>query len=139
MYWLLFFILISFSSPAMGYEEVVVANGGSIGGFVWVEGKVGKGGFLEVTKSREGCGKVADESLVVGIGQGVRYAAVTLERVSKGKAVEREVVHELDNAKCRFVPHVQAASVGQFSQGPKKALVRPGAMPWGFAVARAYR
>jgi plastocyanin len=28
--------------------------------------------------------------------------------------VERETVHELDNVKCRFSPHVQAASVGQF-------------------------
>ena len=114
MYWLLFFILMSFSSPAMGYEEVVVANGGRVGGFVKVEGKVVKGGYLEVTKNREVCGKVVDESLVVGVGQGVRYAVVTLEGVSKGKVVEREVAHELDNAKCRFIPHVQAASVGQF-------------------------
>src|SRR3972149_3887666 len=114
MYWLLFFILMSFSSPAMGYEEVVVANGGSVGGFVKVEGKVVKGGYLEVTKNREVCGKVVDESLVVGVGQGLRYAVVTLEGIGKGKAVEREAVHELDNVKCRFVPHVQAASVGQF-------------------------
>src|SRR5439155_15782332 len=30
------------------------------------------------------------------------------------KAVEKEAVHELDNVGCRFVPHVVAASVGQF-------------------------
>ncbi|MDP2603102.1 MAG: hypothetical protein Q8S00_10975, partial [Deltaproteobacteria bacterium] len=46
--------------------------------------------------------------------QGLRYAVVTLEGIVKGKAVEREVQHELDNVKCRFAPHVQAASVGQF-------------------------
>lgn len=28
--------------------------------------------------------------------------------------MEREAAHELDNVKCRFSPHVQAASVGQF-------------------------
>jgi len=39
---------------------------------------------------------------------------VTLEGVTKGKAVEKETCHELDNIKCRFSPHVQAASIGQF-------------------------
>src|SRR5678815_5972760 len=39
---------------------------------------------------------------------------ITLEGIGNGKAVEREVVHELDNVKCRFTPHVQAASVAQF-------------------------
>jgi len=36
-----------------------------------------------------------------------------LERIPRGKAVEREAVQELDNLRCRFVPHVQTASVGQ--------------------------
>ena len=39
---------------------------------------------------------------------------MTLEGITKGKAVEKETVHELDNIKCRFSPHVQAASIGQF-------------------------
>ena len=107
-------LLLFSSSLASGYEEIGVTNGGTIGGFVRVEGKLSKPGFLQVTKNRELCGKVPDESLVVGVGQGVRYAVVTLEGVSRGKAVEREAVHELDNVKCRFAPHVQTASVGQF-------------------------
>ena len=37
-----------------------------------------------------------------------------LEGITKGNAVEREAINELDNVKCRFVPHVQAASVGQW-------------------------
>ena len=53
-------------------------------------------------------------SLILGPAQGLRYAVVTLEGVGKGKAVEKETVHELDNIKCRFSPHVQAATVGQF-------------------------
>ncbi len=49
-----------------------------------------------------------------GHSRGLRYAVVTLEGVATGKAVEREAVHELDNLGCRFSPHVQAASVGQW-------------------------
>lgn len=108
--------LVSLQLPSVGfsYEEVEVKTGGRISGFVRYEGKAGKTGYLELTKNKEVCGKVADESLVVGVGRGVRYAAVTLEGIGKGKAVEREAVHELDNMKCRFAPHVQTASVGQF-------------------------
>jgi mono/diheme cytochrome c family protein len=39
---------------------------------------------------------------------------LTLEGITQGKKVERETVNELDNLGCRFVPHVQAASVGQW-------------------------
>lgn len=103
-----------FPKAAFSYDEVEVKAGGVISGFVRYQGKTEKAKFLEVTKNREVCGKVADESLVVGVGQGLRYAVVTLEGIAKGKAVERETVHELDNVKCRFAPHVQTASVGQF-------------------------
>ena len=106
--------LVFFPSVGRGYEEIAVTNGGTISGFVKIEGKFSKPGFLQVTKNREVCGKVSNESLVVGVGHGVRYAVVTLEGVNRGKAVEKEAVHELDNVKCRFVPHVQTASVGQF-------------------------
>lgn len=101
-------------SVGRGYEEIALTNGGAIAGSVRIQGKPPKVGFLQVTKNREVCGKVGNESLVVGVGQGVRYAVVTLEGVNRGKAVEKEAVHELDNVKCRFAPHVQTASVGQF-------------------------
>ena len=109
-----FLVFALFPAAAFSYEEAAVKDGGGISGFVRYEGKAEKTGYLEVTKNKEVCGKVADESLVVGVRQGVRYAVVTLEGIGKGKAVEREAVHELDNAKCRFVPRVQTASVGQF-------------------------
>jgi len=109
-----FLLFALFPAGAFSYEEVEVKGGGKVGGFVRYEGKVGKADYLQVTKNREVCGRVADESLVVGVGQGLRYAVVTLEGIGKGKAVEREAVHEIDNVKCRFVPHVQTASVGQF-------------------------
>src|SRR5512145_2741533 len=96
------------------YEEIVVKDGATIRGAVRVEGKLAKLPALQITKYKEICKDVPNESLIVGPRQGLRYAVITLEGITKGKAVERETVHELDNVKCRFSPHVQAASVGQF-------------------------
>lgn len=99
---------------AGAYEEIVVTNGSTIRGIVKVEGKLPKLPPLQISKYKEFCKDVPNETLIVGPGQGLRYAVVTLEGITKGKAVERETIHELDNVKCRFVPHVQTASVGQF-------------------------
>ena len=98
----------------MAYEEIIVRDGATIRGTVKVEGKLPKLPPLQVTKYKEICKDVPNESLIVGPRQGLRYAVITLEGITKGKAVERETAHELDNVKCRFSPHVQAASVGQF-------------------------
>ena len=99
---------------APAYDEIVVKDGATIRGVVKVEGKLAKLPPLQITKYKEICKDVPNETLIVGPGQGLRYAVVTLEGVGKGKAVEKESTHELDNVKCRFIPHVQAASVGQF-------------------------
>ena len=107
-------LLLSFASPSMGYEEIAVNNGGTIRGWVKISGKVPKLPPLLITKFKEVCQNVSDESLVVGPGLGVRYAVVTLEGITKGRPLEREAVHELDNNQCRFTPHVLAASVGHF-------------------------
>jgi plastocyanin len=96
------------------YEEIAVKDGATIRGAIKVEGKLTKLPPLQITKYKEVCKDVPNESLIVGHERGLRYAVVTLEGITKGKAVERETVHELDNVKCRFSPHVQAASVGQF-------------------------
>ena len=107
-------VLLLLPSIVYAYDDVTVRDGATIRGSVRFDGKVGKLPLLQVAKYKEFCKDVPNESLVVGPGQGVRYAVVTLEGITKGKAVERETVHELDNVKCRFAPHVQAASVGQF-------------------------
>ncbi|MCH8055009.1 MAG: carboxypeptidase-like regulatory domain-containing protein [Deltaproteobacteria bacterium] len=112
--WLGFFLLLLSPSLAGGYDEIVVSKGGSISGFVKLQGNIPKLPPLEILKSKEACKNVPNESLVVGPDRGLRYAVVTLEGITRGKPVEREAVHELDNLKCRFVPHVQVASVGQF-------------------------
>jgi plastocyanin len=109
-------VLFCAASPRalLAYEEIVVKDGATIRGTVKVEGKLPKLPPLQVTKYKEVCKDVPNESLIVGPRQGLRYAVIMLEGIRKGKAVERETVHELDNVKCRFSPHVQAASVGQF-------------------------
>lgn len=106
-------LFVSFSL-ARAYDEVAVTNGAKIRGTVRVEGKIPKLPPLQITKYKEICKDVPNESVILGPGQGLRSAVVTLEGITKGKTVEKEAVHELDNVKCRFVPHVLAASVGQF-------------------------
>lgn len=101
-------------SKLSAYDEITVKDGATIRGTVKVEGKLPKLPPLQITKYKEVCKDVPNESLIVGPSQGVRYAVVTLEGMTKGKAVEKETAHELDNVKCRFLPHVQAASIGQF-------------------------
>ena len=105
---------VTISSHLWGYDEITVSNGGMIRGVVKVEGKIPALPPLQITKYKEVCKDVPNETLIVGPGEGLRYAVVTIEGITKGKAVEREALHELDNVKCRFVPHVQVASVGQF-------------------------
>jgi len=109
-------LLTFFLSPwmAWAYEEIAVTNGGTISGMVKFQGQAPKLAALDLTKAKDFCRTVLNESLVVGRDGGIRYAVVTLEGVTKGSAVEREIIHELDNVKCRFVPHVQVASVGQW-------------------------
>jgi len=109
----IFFVAV-LASAAAAYEEIAVNNGATIRGSVKVEGKLPKLPPLQVTKFKEVCRDVPNETLLIGPGLGVRYAVVTLEGITKGKAVEKEAVHELDNLGCRFVPHVLASSVGQF-------------------------
>jgi plastocyanin len=112
--WVGILFVAALSSSAPAYEEITVSNGATIRGTVKVEGKLPNLPPLQITKSKEICKNVPNETLIVGPGQGIRYAVVTLEGITKGVAVEKEAVYELDNLACRFVPHVSAASVGQF-------------------------
>jgi hypothetical protein len=109
-------LVIVFLMPfrSWAYEEIAVANAGRISGAVKFQGQPPKLAPLQVTKAKEFCGAVPNETLVVGRGGEIRFAVITLEGVTKGVAVEREIVHELDNIKCSFVPHVRLASVGQW-------------------------
>ena len=96
------------------YDEIAVKDGATIRGTIKIEGAAPKLAPVQITKYKEICKDVPNETLIVGPNHGVRYAVITLEGIGKGKAVEKEIVYELDNVKCRFTPHVQAAGVGQF-------------------------
>jgi len=109
-----FLVLLLFPFSTREYEEITVTNSGTIEGFVKVQGEPRDLPAPQVFKFKEVCKSVPNDSVVVGLEGGVRYAVLTLEGVTKGKKVEREAVNELDNLGCRFVPHVQAASVGQW-------------------------
>jgi hypothetical protein len=100
-------------STVCAYDEIVVKNGATIAGTVKIGGKIPRLPPLQITKFREFCKDVPNEALMVGRGHGVRYAVVALDGIAKGKAVEKETTHELDNVQCRFVPHVQTARMGQ--------------------------
>ena len=106
--------IVLFSSASAAYEEITVKDGATLRGSVKFEGQAPKLSPLQITKFKEVCKDVPNETLLIGPGQGLRYAVMTLEGITKGKPVEREAVHELDNLGCRFVPHVLASSVGQF-------------------------
>ena len=110
----LFFLFSLHAGAAGAYEGATVTDGGAIRGKVRLQGEIPPMPPLEVYKFKEVCKDVPDESLVVGLNFGVRYAVISLEGISRGEEPEREVVNELDNRDCRFVPHVQAASVGQW-------------------------
>ncbi len=111
---LAFLLFGTWPGALFAYEEITVKDGATILGSVKVDGKLPPLAPLQITKNKEICKDVPNETLMVGPGRGLRYAVVTLEDITKGKAVERETTHELDNIKCRFSPHVLAASVGQF-------------------------
>src|SRR5574342_1438753 len=97
-------LLLFASSASLAYEEIAVTNGGTIRGAVKLAGNAPKLRLPQITKFQEVCQNVPNETVVIGPASGVRYAVVSLEGIAKGKPVDREAVHELDNNKCRFVP-----------------------------------
>jgi hypothetical protein len=109
-------LLVVSGTPAAGYEAVAVPDGGTIAGVVRVAKPLPAPlPPLEVYKNRSVCGEtVPSDALVVAPDGGLRYAVVTLDGITRGRAPEPEVVTSIDNVGCRFVPHVVSASVGQW-------------------------
>src|SRR5258708_15366167 len=100
--------------PAQAYEAGPVADGGTIAGKVVFRDPVQTRKIIP-TKDAEVCGGVREEPVIqVGTDQGVQNAVVYLAQVTKGKAWPAQgKTPEIDNAKCRFVPAVQAIRAGQ--------------------------
>jgi len=93
-------------------------GGGTIKGFVRIEGEAPKLAPLEITKDTDVCKDVPNETLVVGPGKGVQYSVVSVEGLAKkaeaAGADQVPTLNRLDNRGCRFVPHVLAMEVNQF-------------------------
>jgi hypothetical protein len=101
------------AATAADYRQVEVEGGGAIEGRVRVVGETPELPQQPVYTHVETCGQaVADERLVVGKDGALANAVVYLRDVPAGKPIPKEPV-TMDNVKCRFVPHVLAATVGQ--------------------------
>jgi plastocyanin len=93
-----------------GYAEAPVADGGIVVGRVRFVGEPVQGESIPVRKNIDVCGQSQPfEALVVGADGGVKNTVVYLEGIERGRKVPE---HELDNARCLFVPHVAAVMVG---------------------------
>ncbi len=102
------------ASKLNGADNAGSVRGGLITGFVKLQGPVPQLAPPEILKAKDVCKHVPNETLVVGPDRGIRYAVITLEGVVPSEVADTEATHELDNAGCRFVPHVQAMMVNQF-------------------------
>jgi plastocyanin len=107
-----FMVFLSYSASA--YEETKVSNGGSVKGKVTYSGTVPMRTVVP-TKNKDICGGVRkDPLIIVGKDKGVKDAVVFIKGITKGKAWKRpSKTPELDNKKCRFVPHVQVVPIGE--------------------------
>ena len=94
------------------YREVEVKNGGVISGQVKLLGKVPQLEPLKVTKDEDACGRSKpSELLVLSAKKGIANVVVSIENITEGKTVRKEVAI-LNNKGCLFVPHLQAVVVG---------------------------
>ena len=96
------------------YSAGSVSNGGTISGVVTFEGDAPEMKVLEITKDQAVCGATDkyDESLVVGEGNALKNTIVYLIDISKGKDFDKATKLEIDQAGCKFSPHVQIVPVG---------------------------
>ncbi len=91
------------------YQGTTVSNGGKITGVAKFLGKAPLPRKLKVVKNQDYCGtNLLSDELVVSRDNRIKGVVVNIEGISKGKKIIRRVV-VLDNNKCYFRPHVQAA------------------------------
>lgn len=101
------FVFIIGPSISYAYDEEDVNNGGKITGHVKFTGAPPKPETIKVNKNQDFCGnEKPSEALVVGKDGAVRYAVGYLEKIEKGKKIDRKKQTDLDQKKCVFSPHV---------------------------------
>lgn len=106
-------LLIANVASAAAYEIVAVEDGGSLTGKITTKAKASST-VIETTKDQQVChASVPDESVVLGEGGGLANCIVYFVEVASGKDPASMPAAELVNQGCRYVPHVQATTVGQ--------------------------
>jgi len=96
------------TGAAYAYDEVDVADGGSIMGHViWKGGTVPKLDPVKVQKNQDVCGnEKPSEALTVGKDGGVKFAVGYIEKIEKGKKIVRGQSTLMTQKNCMFGPHV---------------------------------
>lgn len=98
--------------PLPAYEETAVTDGGKVVGVVKFAGTIPESRKLNVVKDQDYCGTTLfSDELVISKDKLVKSVVVSIEGISKGKKITKSMV-VLDNNKCRFQPHAQAAVAG---------------------------
>lgn len=106
-------IFILWISIGYAYDEIEVKDGGQIMGHVKFTGSVPKLAPIKVNKNQDYCGdEKASEALIVGKDGAVKFAIGYLEKIEKGKQIDRKKQTDLDQKKCIFAPHVIAMNKG---------------------------
>ncbi|MGH7206581.1 MAG: carboxypeptidase regulatory-like domain-containing protein [Nitrospiraceae bacterium] len=111
--WGVGFLMSGAVGSSFAYQGGPVAEKGSVSGVVKAAGQPPAPKPIEVNKDQAVCGKSQPaESLILGAGNSVKNAVTRLTNISKGKPLDTATKVVLDQAKCRFVPHVVVVPVG---------------------------
>jgi hypothetical protein len=100
---------------AVAYEEIAVADGGTLSGTVTLSGKVPgpKGYNLTTLPDAVYCGRISDghgwrllQPFEVGEAGAFRQVVVHIEAIDRGKAFPKTAPPRIDATDCRFLPFV---------------------------------
>jgi plastocyanin len=101
--------MVAGAGVSFAYDDTTVTGGGNIQGHVKFTGTMPKLDALVVQKNQDFCGNTKpNEALIVGKDGGVKNAIGYLDNITKGKAIDRNAVLKMAEAKCMFTPHVFA-------------------------------
>jgi hypothetical protein len=103
------------SDPSVGGLPADTKTTGAIQGRVVLKGKLAPAITIKIPadhKDRPACGEeIPDEKVILGPGNTLSNTVVSLVKVAGAPKAEKRTI-ALDNLHCRFVPHVQATTVG---------------------------
>lgn len=106
-------LVLALAVNGWAYDQIQVANGGSLKGRVMVSGAIPQDEVIKVSKDQAHCGETLPrEKYVLSSDGGVKNAVVLIEEIKAGKPLPSAPV-EIDNVHCAFVPHVQVGVKGQ--------------------------